>query len=152
MAILVNLKKQTSCLHYSTRSNCFFRSHACFYFFHYVLCLITLISTICSSTVFCFIITYLNWISYLTANSFPRCTGHVNFFIPMQLWLYFLLPLYKYRIFTTDSTFCSCFSCQLSAYKTTSLLSSFLWSVNPLTSLAVNQLQQERLRSPQIPL
>ena len=70
----------------------------------------------------------------------------------MQLWLYSLLPLYKYRIFTTDSTFCSCFSCQLSAYKTTSLLSSFLWSINPLTSLAVNQLQQERLRSPQIPL
>ena len=134
MAILVNLKKQTSYrLHYSTPSNYFFRSHSCFYLFPYVFCLITLISTICSSTVFFFlIITYLNWISYLTANSSPRCTGHVNFFIPMQLWLYSLLPLYKHCIFITDSTFCSCFSCQLPAYKTTSLLSSFLSEVSIL--------------------
>ena len=133
MAILVNLKKQTSYrLHYSTPSNYFFRSHSCFYLFPYVFCLITLISTICSSTVFFFFNNHLLKLNFLTANSSPRCTGHVNFFIPMQLWLYSLLPLYKHCIFITDSTFCSCFSCQLPAYKTTSLLSSFLSEVSIL--------------------
>lgn len=133
MAILVNLKKQTSLLSPLLDSNYFFRSHSCFYLFPYVLCLITLISAICSSTVFFFfIITYLNWISYLTANSSLRCTRHVNFFIPMQLWLYSLLSFYKYHTFTTDSTFCSCFSCQLWPYETISLLSSFLSEVSIL--------------------